>query len=263
MWDGGSNKNLILVEGSSPSPSFSFRACFMYGPHNREDRARVWRRIINQAISCSGPFLLIGDFNLIGGIIDKQGGSVNVSRIDEFQEFMYASELIEILFKSTAYTWDNKRNGGENVRERIDRALGNATLFEAFPYQSLTHLPLIGSDHSPLTYKTCSSPKKHRKSFKFKSMWTLEESCEEAIRESWCTSQQNDHMKNLKNQLASCAMGLCSWSRSHFGNNTKIIGALTAELTGLQWLPPTIENGSQQRVILLKLEETWLREEMF
>ncbi|PWA65252.1 hypothetical protein CTI12_AA315900 [Artemisia annua] len=161
-------------------------------------------------------------------ISDKQGGSVNVSRrIEEYQEFMYASELIEIPFKGTNYTWDNKRNGGENVRERIDRALGNAALFEAFPYQSLTHQPLIGSDHSPLIYKTCSSPKKRRKSFKFESMWTLEESCEEVIRDLWCTSQLNDHMKNLKNQLASCAVGLRSWSRSHFGNNKKIVAKVS------------------------------------
>nr|GEU73750.1 reverse transcriptase [Tanacetum cinerariifolium] len=142
-----------------------------------------------------------------------------------------------------AYTWDNKRNRGENVRKGIDRALGKAALFEAFPNQSLFHLPLIGSDHSPLIYKTCSSPKKLRKSFKFKSMWTLKKSCEEAIRDLWCTSQQNDHMKNLKNQLASYAVGLCSWIRSHFGNNKKIIGELTAELTHLQSLPPTSENG--------------------
>ncbi|GJX77610.1 reverse transcriptase, partial [Tanacetum coccineum] len=176
---------------------------------------------------------------------------------------MYVAELFEIPSKGLAYTWNNKRMDGENVRERIDNALGNDSLIEAFPYQSLTHLPLIGSDHSPLLYQTCSRPKKKHKKFKFESMWTLESSCEDAIWDSWSMSNSNNEIESLRQNLTSCAVALNSWSRRHFGNNKQIIGEITNELAYLQSLPPTNENGSRQRLLLSKLEETWLREEMF
>ncbi|PWA65154.1 hypothetical protein CTI12_AA306500 [Artemisia annua] len=259
-----SSKNLIVVEGSSSSPYFSFRACFIYGPHLKRERSRLWNNIIHQSKSSTIPFLVIGDFNLIGQVNDKQGGSSNISgRIEEFQEFMYSAELFEIPSKGLAYTWDNKRIDWANVRERIDQALGNDLLLEAFPYQSLTHLPLIGSDHSPLLYQTCSGHKKKRKKFKFESMWTLENSCEDVIGDSWSTSNLKNEIECLRQNLTSCAAALSSWSRGHFGNNRKIIGEITKELAYLQSLPPTNENGSRQRLLFSKLEQTWLREEMF
>ncbi|GKA26372.1 hypothetical protein Tco_0712481 [Tanacetum coccineum] len=62
------------------------------------------------------------DFNLIGNANDKQGGSSNLSHsAKEFQEFMFDVELFDIPSKGLAYTWDIKRAGGANVRERIDR----------------------------------------------------------------------------------------------------------------------------------------------
>ncbi|GJV90120.1 reverse transcriptase [Tanacetum coccineum] len=239
-----SNKNLIVVEGSSLSPYLSFHACFIYGTHLKEDRTNLWKNNIHQSHSLSNPFLVIGDFNLIG------------------DEFMYIAELFEIPSKGLAYTWDNKRMDGANVRERIDRALGNDSLLEAFPYQSLTHLPLIGSDHSPLLYQTCSRPKKKRKKFKFESMWTLKNSCEDVIQDSWSTSNSNNEIECLRKNLTSCAASLDSWSRCHFGNNKNIIGEITDELAYLQSLPPTNENGSRQRLLLSKLEERWLWEEI-
>nr|GEV85020.1 reverse transcriptase [Tanacetum cinerariifolium] len=178
-------------------------------------------------------------------MIAVEGGSSNISaRIEEFQEFMYSAELFEIPSKGLAYTWDNKRIDGANVRERIDQALGNDSLLEAFPYQSLTHLPLISSDHSPLLYQTCSQPKKKRKKFKFESMWTLANSCEDTIRDSWSTSSLNNEIESLRQNLASCAAALDSWRLGHFGNNKKIIGEITNEDFGdvLDLLIPVVNN---------------------
>ncbi|GJX09615.1 reverse transcriptase [Tanacetum coccineum] len=201
-----SSKNMIVVEGSSLSPYFSFRACFIYGPHLKEDRARLWKKIIHQSHSSCNPFLVIGDFNLIG------------------DEFMYSAQLFEIPSKGLAYTSDNQRIDGEN---------------------------------------TCSRPKKKRMKFKFESMWTLENSCEDTIRDSWSTSSLNNEIESLRQNLASYAAALDSWRRVHFRNNKKIIGEITNELAYLQYFPPTNENGSRQRLLFSKLEETWLWVEMF
>ena len=132
-------------------PSVSWRACFIYGPHDRRDRKFLWQHISHLALSASCPFLVIGDFNLIGDVADKQGGSSNTSsRIEEFQSFLSTSELFELPFKGLSYTWDNNRADNANIRERIDRALANEMFLVTFPFQTLTHQPIIGSDHAPL-----------------------------------------------------------------------------------------------------------------
>ncbi|PWA86638.1 hypothetical protein CTI12_AA135010 [Artemisia annua] len=69
------------------------------------------------------------DFNLIGDVADKHGGSSNTSsRIEEFQSLLSTSELFELPFKGLNYTWDNNRADNANIQERIDRALANEML---------------------------------------------------------------------------------------------------------------------------------------
>ncbi|GJX97867.1 reverse transcriptase [Tanacetum coccineum] len=92
-----SDNNIIFVEGASSSPCISFRACFIYGPHSKDARTRLWRAIVRHTRLSNCPFLVMGDFNLIRNANDKQGGSIRISqRIEEFQEFMFLAELFDI-----------------------------------------------------------------------------------------------------------------------------------------------------------------------
>ncbi|GKB63750.1 reverse transcriptase, partial [Tanacetum coccineum] len=112
------DKNLIIVNGSCVVPSTSWRACFIYGPHIREDRVALWNRISSLVKLSMCPFIVIGDFIIIRSARDKQGGSIYTSRsVDEFQAFLSASELFEIPYKELSYTWDNKRDVGANIHE--------------------------------------------------------------------------------------------------------------------------------------------------
>ncbi|GKC40715.1 reverse transcriptase, partial [Tanacetum coccineum] len=61
------DKNLIIVKGDFPTRSHlsCLPICFVYAPHDRVSRSRVWDSIIRQS-SFNGPCLTIGDLNLIG-----------------------------------------------------------------------------------------------------------------------------------------------------------------------------------------------------
>ena len=109
-------KNMILVNGSCLSLSFNYKACFIYGPHSREERSMLWRKLTRHSLASVGPFMVIGDFNIIGDISDKQGGSCNISkRVEEFQEFINASNLFDVPFNGLNYTWYNNRAGDANI----------------------------------------------------------------------------------------------------------------------------------------------------
>ncbi|GKA85217.1 reverse transcriptase [Tanacetum coccineum] len=160
------NKNIILVDGICLAPFVSWRACFIYGPHDRRDRKLLWQKISHFALPATCPFFVIGDFNLIGVVANKHGGSSNTSsQIKEFQSLLSALELFELPFKGLNYTWDNNRAENANIWGRIHRALANETLLVTFPSQTLTHCLIIGSDHAPLLYNTCPTQKRGEKVF--------------------------------------------------------------------------------------------------
>ncbi|PWA49961.1 reverse transcriptase [Artemisia annua] len=214
------NKNLITAQASlycgTRNVHLSLLSmCFVYAPHDRLSRAPVWDAIIHRS-SRVGPCLVIGDFNLIGELNDKVGGSLNLHHISEFQSFTAAAGLIDIPYSGLKYTWSNQRNESDNIRERIDRALGNIDLFEACPFQSLLHKPLIGSDHAPLIYCSHPSNKKKKSRFRFESMWTTHLECESTIRGSWPIFEVSNQLLGIKQNLSFCASNLTRWSRDTF-----------------------------------------------
>ncbi|GJT11618.1 hypothetical protein Tco_0858660 [Tanacetum coccineum] len=76
------------------------------------------------------------DFNLIRELSDKVEGLSNLHHIKEFQNFTAASRLIDIPYTGLKYTWSNQRNKCDNIRERIDRALGKLV---DIPYTGLKY----------------------------------------------------------------------------------------------------------------------------
>ncbi|GJS94302.1 reverse transcriptase [Tanacetum coccineum] len=174
-----------------------------------------------------------------------------------------AAGLIDIPYTGLKYTWSNQWNEGDNIRERIDRALGNINLLEACPFQSLLYKPLIGSDHAPLIYSSHPTHQRKRSSFHFKSLWTTHEECENTIQSSWPTLVAGNQLLGIKHNLSKCASRLKKWSGVTFGNNKRNISDLTREIKMVQNLPYTPKNFHSQRMLLKELESTWLRAEMY
>lgn len=261
------NKNLILSHGrvhsgTTPTHLSHLSMCFVYAPHDRVSRVPVWDAITQR--SCyAEPCLVIGDFNLIGALSDKVGGSSTLNHIEEFQQFTATAGLIDIPYSGLHYTWSNQRKEGDNIRERIDRVLGNINLFEVCPFQTLLHKPLIGSDHAPLIYSSHPTNKRKWSRFRFESFWMTHEDCENTIRGSWPTIEANNQLLGIKHNLSHCANKLKRWSQVTFGNNKRKINDLTREIEIVQMLQHTPENFHRQKMLLQALEATWLREEMY
>ncbi|GJX60935.1 reverse transcriptase [Tanacetum coccineum] len=193
---------------------------------------------------------------LIGNVNDKQGGSSNLSHhVKEFEEFMFDVELFDIPSKGLAYTY--KRAGRANVRERVDQALGNDEILKAFSYQSLTHLPLIGRDHSPLLYQTCCSPKKKHKRFKFESIWTLKDSCKNVIQTSWENSNLSDESDNLNHKLSSCLEETWLREEMFWHQRSQVNWIKYGDQNSWFFHLSTIHQGQQNKILMLKNEQGW------
>lgn len=95
------------------------------------------------------PWLIIGDLNSIDNPDDKVGGlPFSLSSNDPFLSFIHSNGLIDLGFNGNSFTWSNKRSDDRNVKERLDRSLANREWLSLFPNATITHLPMIASDHA-------------------------------------------------------------------------------------------------------------------
>lgn len=103
----------------------------------------------------------------------------------DFQDFIMRTRLLDAGFLGDPFTWCNNRNGRLCIWERLDRALYNTEFHSLFPTVTVTHLPWVSSDHSPLLIKLQRENAKPGSGFVFQRIWTDHPDFLSTIRESW------------------------------------------------------------------------------
>lgn len=92
----------------------------------------------------------VGDFNDIMYGKEKKGGNVKPDIfMKAFRDATRECGVDGLCLKGNAFTWNNRRPGGENIACRLDRALASKKWKCLYPFYSVLHLPWIKSDHSP------------------------------------------------------------------------------------------------------------------
>ncbi|XP_059291733.1 uncharacterized protein LOC132045207 [Lycium ferocissimum] len=82
---------------------------------------------------------------------------------DKYEDFAFcvnSSELFEVSFKGSLFTWWNGRAGRDCIFKRLDRMLTNSKLQDWFGHMEVEHLSRTGSDHAPLLL-TCGNSSQH------------------------------------------------------------------------------------------------------
>jgi hypothetical protein len=121
----------------------------------------------------SGPWLIIGDNNLIRVRAEKNNNNFNRALADAFNAMIHAMALFELPLLDRLFTWTN---GQENpILARLDRAFFNHEWNSSFPVSSLTSLPRPTSDHVPLVV-TVSTKIPCNPCFQFENAWLLDAS---------------------------------------------------------------------------------------
>jgi len=188
----------------------------VYGPVLEAEKAAFLDELREARAACDGPWLVVGDFNMIYQVADKSNGRLNLRAMRRFRHVLDALQLSELYLHGRRFTWSNEHR--HPTLERIDRAFASVAWLQSFSCHRLRSLSSDCSDHAPLLLDLCTEPWA-RLRFRFESIWVRFDGFMEVVSSAWvCTLPHVDHCRALDYLLRRTAKALKCWSAKHVGS---------------------------------------------
>lgn len=109
--------------------------CGVYGPQAQGEKLRFLQELRDIRSACSGPWAVVGDFNLIYQDQDKNNTNLNRRMMGRFRRVINDLALHELHLNGRSFTWSN---GWDNpTLERLDRVLISSDWEDLFPQSFL------------------------------------------------------------------------------------------------------------------------------
>jgi hypothetical protein len=194
----------------------------VYGPQPDGQKDLFLEELAAIKGSCPGPWLIIGDFNLILSAADKNNQHINRRNLQNFRRTVDELELQDLHLHGRLYTWSNERDNPTLVK--LDRALASLDWDHQFPSCHLQALSSDASDHCPLLLQTNVIPAAKPR-FHFEVFWPKFEGYMEAV-ESGCPDSITDPYRRLDNLFRNTIKQLQSWAAKRIGQiKTQLLAA--------------------------------------
>lgn len=166
-----------------------------------------------------GSWVCIGDFNAILNSSEKLSNTPPQQRLmDDFREALDLAKLIDLGCEGYPFTWNNRRPGQANTKQRLDRVVGNEAWRAKFHLSKVIHLSTYASDHLPIVLHVKCDRKWQRRGrcgFKFEKAWLLWDDCEAVIEEAWCRGGiMPNALETARQKIEACGADLLAWGSS-------------------------------------------------
>ena len=203
-----------------------------YGWPEASEKKKSWALLSHISSFVERPWCCIGDFNALLHQSEKQSRHPpHYKQIEEFQAALEVCELFDLGFQGYKFTWNNKRPGIANTRERLDRAIINREWKDKFSASTLTHGFSHASDHVPIFLQTGTDRDfKGRGScgFKFEESWLMWDDCEGVVMDSWVNSGgEVGGLSAMVDKIKGCRADLMAWGSAKTAPATEEIKLLT------------------------------------
>jgi hypothetical protein len=256
-----SNHRISLLVHSDP-PSSSWLVTCAHAPSAWNDRGNFWFDVENIGQRFRGPWLLIGNFNAIISSAEKKGGrNFGSPSHNVFVDFVHCNGLTDLGYSGNPFTWNNKRKGRHNIKERLDRGLSNKDWIMLFPNAQVKHLPATFSDHNPLLLSTTSNCPNLPKPFKFEEFWTRDLSSHSVIASAWSCPINGSAAFSLSRKIKASKAALKLWNIQYFGNIHYKIKSLLDQINLVQSSLSSLDLSAKEESLHLALQEELIREE--
>ena len=156
---------------------FEWQLTCFYGWLEASQKCKSWALLSHLAVLVQGPWLCTSDFNAIIFASEKKSKHPPpYKQMEEFGSTLEMCKLIDIGLRGYQFTWNKKRPGESNTKERLDRAVANTGWRDRFPASTVTHLHSHASDHLPLVLQTQTDQRFRSQGahgFRFEEAWLL------------------------------------------------------------------------------------------
>lgn len=123
--------DITVLDPGTQQPQWRFTG--FYGESRRDLRYRSWDCLKFLNTQCDLPWLCAGDFNEVLEAHEQFGGQVRPKRqMDGFREAVQTCGFEDLGFIGLPYTWDNRQQGCDNIKVRLDRGLATADFLDLF-----------------------------------------------------------------------------------------------------------------------------------
>jgi hypothetical protein len=160
-------------------------------------------------------WLLLGDFNLILNVHEKNNARVNLPMLNRFKTTIDNLELARIDLRGKKYTWCNDQE--TPTMTQIDHLFASADWLQMFPRTDLHALASLSSDHSALFLHGDVNLNFYR-GFRFESFWAHMPGFLDVVKDSWIRPvSTQDSILRLHTKMLRTAKALRNWRRKSLG----------------------------------------------
>ncbi|XP_073357926.1 uncharacterized protein [Aegilops tauschii subsp. strangulata] len=172
-------------------------------------------------------------------------------------------------FSGYPFTWDNKREGMENIQVRLDRATCNGDFAQLFPATEVIHVMTEESDPQAQVIKALKmigdKGEHGQRPFMYEAVWVRHEQYETMVAAAWeeahAANQGGGRLATTCNSLRAATRSMQEWSRRVFGSIRKQIGHLKAQLIDAKERAARTGYRTEIKEIEDQLHELYEREE--
>jgi len=182
-----------------------------YGPSDHSFSLGYLQHLQELPASFSGPWILLGDFNLVRQQSDKSNGQINTSLAAAFNNTLDFLCMSEIPLSDRCYTWSNHQTFP--ILAHLDWVFVNNELNTLFPMSNLSSLPKPTSDHVPLLLSLSTELPKPM-FFRFEKHWLHHQSFLPSALAGWqAPVTSSDVAGRLAARIKSTRAAAKVWSR--------------------------------------------------
>jgi hypothetical protein len=208
-----STVNTINAWCYSDPPNKPWLLTCIYGPPEKFNNSIFWDSILNERKDYLGPWLCIGDLNVILSQDEKYGGRpFACSSTDSFRSFLDSFGMIDLGFSGNPFTWTNKRQNHHLIKERLDRGIANSQWVHLFPHYAVLHLHAQVFDHNPILLDSSPADLTLPRPFRFEEFWTFDASCNAVISRAWVKNFHGSYAYILLKKLKATKSALKIWN---------------------------------------------------
>jgi hypothetical protein len=198
-----------------------WRCTFVYGEPRTHERHNMWSLLRRIKPLLPGPWVMLGDFNECMWQEEHWSRRRRSERqMSDFRETLSFCDLHDLGYKGRPWTYDNKQDGINNVRVRLDRVVACPDWTKIFPNYQVMHLTSSRSDHCPILFtldcSTAMTSSIHQR--RYEVYWEREASLGEEISCAWERHRKPNDLGDVANNLQGVMAYLHTWSKRTIGH---------------------------------------------